>query len=76
MKTQLEEIWGRVKTLVWSAFWIALVFFVDNFAQVIVGISLPNIETQFGTINTAVLLGLFINQVSKYVHNVRADKVM
>jgi hypothetical protein len=75
MKTILEELWGRIKTIAWTAFWVGLTFFVDNFAQVFVGISLPNIDTQFGSINTAVLVGLFINALSKFVHNYRAGKV-
>lgn len=76
MKTILQELWGRIKTIVWTAFWVGLTFFVDNFAQVFVGISLPNIETQYGSINTAVLVGLVINAISKFVHNYREGKVM
>lgn len=75
MKSQAQELLSRVKTLAWAAFWLALTFFVDNFAQILVGVSLPNIVTPYGEINTAVMVGLILNQLSKYIHNVRAGDV-
>jgi len=82
MKTLLQELWSRLKTLLWATFWVALTFLVDNLSQLLVGVSLPNIVTTFGgvlptpvTINTAVVAGLIVNQISKFVHNNRAGKV-
>lgn len=79
MKTQIEEIVSRFKTLLWGTFWVALTFFVDNISAALVGVQLPdytvNVLGQPMTINTAVVLGLVITQISKYVHNTNAGKV-
>lgn len=75
IKTKVEEVWSRVKTLLWGTMWVALSFFVDNAAQLLVGISLPSIETPLGNINTAVVVGLVINQISKYMHNKNQGRV-
>lgn len=78
MKTQFEEIINRIKTLVWGAFWVAAAFFVDNLSGALVGVKLPDYTIDvFGspmTINTAILLGLAVTQISKYVHNKKQGK--
>lgn len=82
MKTMLEELWARFKTLAWSAFWVGLVFLVDNLSQIFAGVSLPDVRTTlFGVLNQEivvnmnVVVGLAINQISKFVHNYRVGKV-
>lgn len=78
MKTQMEEVVSRIKTLVWGTVWIAAAFFIDNISGALVGIKLPDYTVDvFGspvTINTAIIVGLVVTQVSKYVHNKNAGK--
>lgn len=75
VQTKKSEIISRIKTLAWSSGLIGATFFVDSFSQVFVGVSLPEIEIPgFATINTSVLLGLIITQVSKYLHNKRSGE--
>lgn len=83
MRTLGEELWSRIKTLLWTTFWVAATFLVDNLAAVLVGVSLPDIATDFGgllptamTIKTSVVVGLVINQISKYMHNRNVGKVI
>ena len=82
MKTQMQELVSRLKTWLWSAFWVGLVYFVDLLSQTIAGASLPDVTTNlFGllptaiVINTAIPIGLVVNQLSKYLHNLRSGQV-
>jgi len=75
-------MWSRVKTWVWSAFWVSLAFFVDALIGSLSGASLPDIKTDlFGmlpseaVIPTSVFVGLVLNQISKYIKNVRSGEV-
>ena len=67
---------NRVKTWLWSAFWVGTTYFVDVLIQGLAGVGLPDVRTNlFGlmpqemVINTAVPIGLVLNQVSKWLHN-------
>lgn len=68
-----QELVSRVKTWMWSAFWVSLAYFVDILIQGLSGIGLPTITADWGglpiAINTAIPVGLVLNQVSKYLHN-------
>lgn len=76
MKTQIEEFVSRVKTWLWSAFWIALAIFVDALAQSLAGASLPDITIGTVVIPTTVFVGLLLNQISKYLYNLKAGRVL
>lgn len=79
MKTNIEEIIGRLKTLTWNAFYIALAFVGDNLVSAMAGVSLPTITIDiFGNptaVNTSIVAGLIIAQISKYIRNYTAGKV-
>lgn len=82
-RTQFEELVARAKTWVWSAFWISFAYFIDLLLASMGTANLPTVTTtlwgMFPTplvINTAVPVGLFLNQVSKYLHNYREDKIL
>lgn len=75
MKTQLEELWSRVKTWVWSAAWVGVTIFIDALAQSLSGASLPDLHIGSAMLPTSVFVGLILNQISKYIHNVRAGRV-
>ena len=68
-----RELLNRIKTWLWTAFWLGLTYFVDVLLQTLVGVSLPTITTDIGgmpiVINTAIPVGLVLNQVSKWLHN-------
>lgn len=82
MRTQFEEWVSRAKTWLWSAFWISLAYFVDLLLASMGTANLPTITTTFWglfpvavVINTAVPVGLLLNQISKYLHNLRAGRI-
>jgi hypothetical protein len=83
MRTQIQEWISRAKTWLWSAFWVALVYFVDVLLQSLSVANLPTVTTDLWgllpaamVINTAVPVGLLLNQISKYLHNMRAGKIL
>lgn len=75
MRTQFEEFVSRAKTWLWSAFWIAVAIFVDALAQSLAGASLPDLTIGTVVIPTTVFVGLLLNQISKYLHNLKAGRV-
>lgn len=69
-----KEIISRLKTLAWSSGILALTVFVDSIvAGLTGGISLPSVNIGGIEIDSAVLLGLILTQVSKYLHNMKYE---
>ena len=75
MRNINEEMVSRLKTLAWSTFWVATAAVADHILASLGMLSLPTVEIVGMHVNTAVVLGLVLNQISKYAHNVRSGEV-
>ena len=69
-----EQLMKRIKSFLWSAFWVASAAVVDHALATIGMWNLPNIDIAGSQISLAVVVGLILTQISKYVHNVKTGK--
>lgn len=65
---------NRVKALAWSCFWVAIAAVADHSLANLGMLHLPNVEVLGQTFDSAIILGLILNQVSKHAHNVKVGK--
>lgn len=75
MKNINEELVSRIKTLAWSALWVGVAAVADHTLASLGMLSLPTVEIIGMQVNTAIVVGLVLNQISKFAHNVRAGEV-
>lgn len=64
-----SQLSKRLKTLAWSVFWVGLTAMVDHLFASLHLLNLPTVDFYGQSINTAVIVGLVLNQVSKWVHS-------
>lgn len=76
VKTFGQEVVARIKTYLWTTFWVAVAFGADNMLSSMGQWNLPEINILGSVFPTSVLVGLVINQISKYAHNKRAGRVL
>lgn len=76
VKTFGQEVLARIKTYIWTAFWIITAFGADNLLASMGKWNLPEVTILGAMFPTSVFVGLVINQISKYAHNKRAGKVL
>ena len=75
MKNFNQEVISRIKTLAWSALWVAVAAVADHSLASLGILNLPTIDLLGMQVNTAIVVGLVLNQISKFAHNVRNEKV-
>lgn len=91
MRTQIEEWVSRLKTGGWTTFWVLAAYLVDLGLQSFGAWNLPTIRFNIDlatwtmgvvetgivpvAINTALLVGIILNQLSKYIHNYREGNI-
>lgn len=73
LATNKEELIKRIKTFAWSLFWVAVAAVADHSLSSLGLLSLPEITVLGMTVNSSIIAGLVLNQISKYAHNVRAE---
>lgn len=66
-----DENMKRIKTFAWSLLWVGVAALVDHTISALGGLNLPNFSFMGTEINTTVILGLVLAQISKYVSNMR-----
>lgn len=91
MRTKIQEWFSRIKTGGWSILWVGLAYAVDLMLQSMGMLNFPTFSfvLDFGnltqgvvtgvvpvTINTSILVGIILNQASKYFHNKKAGKMI
>jgi hypothetical protein len=69
-----EQLMKRIKAFAWSAFWVASAAVVDHALATLGMWNLPTIDIAGSQVSTAVVAGLILTQLSKYVHNVKTGK--
>lgn len=65
------ELNKRIKTFGWSLFWVILASTVDHVLSNLGFLNLPTLNLSGIEVNMAVILGLVLNQISKYAHKMR-----
>lgn len=69
--TDKEELIKRVKTFAWSLFWVGIAAVADHALTNLGMLNLPDFVVLGQTVNSAVIAGLVLNQISKFAHNVK-----
>ncbi len=62
-----------MQTFGWSVLWVALAAIADHALSSLGLLDLPTLNLSGLEVNTAVIAGLVLNQISKYAHNMRAQ---
>lgn len=71
--TNKEEWIKRIKTFAWSLFWVAIAAVADHSLASLGMLHLPDFQFLGQTVNSAIIAGLVLNQLSKYAHNMRKE---
>lgn len=66
-----EEWVKRIKTFAWSVLWVAIAAVADHTLASLGVLHLPTLEIAGMSVNTAVIAGLVLTQLSKYARNMR-----
>ena len=69
-----EELIKRIKTFAWSLFWVARAAVADHTLTNLGVLNLPTITISGAPVDTAIILGLVLNQISKFARNKRLAK--
>ena len=72
-KVTKTELTKRMQTFGWSVLWVALAAIADHTLSSLGLLDLPTLNLSGIEVNTAVIVGLVLNQISKYAHNMRAQ---
>jgi hypothetical protein len=66
-----DELIKRIKTFAWSLFWVAIAAVADHSLANLGMLSLPSIDVLGTPVDTAIIAGLVLNQISKFAFNMR-----
>ena len=69
-----EQFIKRLKAFGWSAFWVGVAAVADHSLANLGVLSLPNISVLGQNVDSAIIFGLILNQVSKHAHNMNRSK--
>ena len=70
-----SELVKRLKTFAWSLFWVAIAAIADHTLTSLGMLSLPSVTVLGTSFDSAIIVGLVLNQISKYAHNVRTESL-
>lgn len=73
LAAQKYELLKRVKTFAWTLLWVGVAAIADHALASLGILNLPTIAIAGMQINTAVAVGLVLNQISKYARNKRIN---
>lgn len=73
LAAQKYELLKRVKTFAWTLLWVGVAAIADHALASLGILHLPTVEIAGMQLNTAVVAGLVLNQISKYARNKRTN---
>ena len=69
--TDKEEWIKRIKTFAWSLLWVGVAAVADHALANLGVLNLPDVNVLGSSVSSAVIVGLVLNQISKFAHNVK-----
>lgn len=73
LAAQKYELTKRIKTFAWTLLWVGIAAIADHALASLGVLHLPTIEVAGMQLNLAVVVGLVLNQISKYARNKRIN---